>query len=175
VAINVPWSEIVHNATREGWPGIVMAGTAIVLGVFALNVLLSLATDLPTFIWKGLAANPHDLAPLHYYAAAPLCLVPVVLIPGGVVLQYAMGLGVYQDHVVVAASSWMIIGGVLILWLMWWIPQRLMRKATGCGIARVIGLALYLPVHWMMIFLMCAMAYGLALYFLEILMNGSPF
>lgn len=176
LAINVPWSEIVQNVTLARWKELTAAVVAFVLAVVLLNVALRLATDLPTFIWKGLAANPHDLAPLHYYAAAPLCLVPLVVIPGGVLLQYAENLGSQNRHdltaiIVIAMTA----GGAIIAALSWWIPLRLMKQATACTTARVIGLAAYLPAHWFLIGGMCGMAFALAMYVLNVVMYGSPF
>jgi hypothetical protein len=61
--------------------GVASCGLLVGLWVF-----LWLATDLPTFIWRGLPANPRDLAPLHHYACAPLVLIPAAAVAGAVVL-----------------------------------------------------------------------------------------
>ena len=47
---------------------------------------------------------------------------------------------------------WTIIGILLLLWI---IPLRFMKTATGCGWRRVILLALYLPIHWTLMLAMC--------------------
>ena len=171
--INLSWSQALVDLRREGITGCTMLIAAIVFGVILSNVLLRLATDLPTFIWQGLAANPNDLAPLHYYAAAPLALVPVVAVPGCMLLQYAQHLGgVYKNQVELATLAVMVLGGIGILAWLWWIPLFLMKEATGCSFRRVIALAVYLPVHWVLMLAMCSMAYGVAIFVLSLLLTG---
>jgi hypothetical protein len=119
--------------------------------VVALWLFLWLATDLPTFIWRGLPAAPQDLTPLHHYACAPLAFAPLVLVgsTGFGVLWYVAGppLLAFEGAVQVAFFS-----ALALLPLLWWIPIRLMRGATGCSIARQLGLGVYLPFHWGLIF-----------------------
>jgi hypothetical protein len=116
---------------------------------------LGMATDMPTFIWRGLPSSPDDLGPLHHYACAPLALVPLVgLTCGGALLAYDTLGGRELGHAVAA-----VIGIIAGAWLLavWWIPPVLMRSATRCGVGRMLALAAYLPVHWLM---MLALGWG---------------
>jgi len=120
--------------------------------VVALWVFLWLATDLPTFIWRGLPAAPQDLAPLHHYACAPLAFAPLILIAsiGFGVMWYLSGppLAAVEGAFLTAWLAFLVL-----LPLLWWTPIRLMRGATDCSIARQLGLGLYLPFHWGLILL----------------------
>ena len=122
----------------------------LMASVVAIWVFLWLATDLPTFIWRGLPAAPQDLAPLHHYACAPLALAPLVLLGSIVfgVIWYMNGPPVEAVGTAIIACFW---GLVLLLPLLWWTPIYLMRGGSGCGIRRQIGLGLYLPFHWALI------------------------
>jgi hypothetical protein len=122
------------------------AGSALV----ALFVLLWVATDLPTFIWKGLPANPLDLAPLHHYACAPLAAAPLILVGTFAVGTIWFMTGPPLDAAGSAALA-AVIGIIVLMPLLWWIPVRLMRGASGCGITRQLLLALYLPFHWALV------------------------
>jgi hypothetical protein len=118
--------------------------------LIAIYALLWVATDLPTFIWRGLPANPKDLAPLHHYACAPLAMAPLVLLGGLVVWGILFFTGPPMEAVGFASEA---VGfGILLLMLpLWWIPVRLMRGATGCSIGRQLLLGLYLPFHWALV------------------------
>jgi hypothetical protein len=121
-------------------------------GALALWIFLSLATDLPTFIWRGLDRNPRDLAPLHHYACAPLALVPYAMLVIGI-----MGAIASEDKAGfwAAATFYSTCACLLFLTiLMWMIPLMLMRAATGCSWRQTVWLALYLPFHWSLIALL---------------------
>jgi hypothetical protein len=57
-----------------------------------------------------------------------------------------------------------IVAGVIgagFLFLTWWLPQVLMRNGSTCSKWRVAMLAIYLPIHWIMI----AFVVGVPTYF----------
>ncbi len=123
-------------------------------------VFLWLATDLPTFIWRGLPANPKDLAPLHHYACAPLAIAPLILLAATAVgaLWYVNGPPLDSAGSAAAAAF---AGMLLLLPMLWWTPIRLMRGATGCGKSRQLLLGLYLPFHWLLIAIGAILLIGL--------------
>jgi hypothetical protein len=142
----------IRDVMRMGIPfptaQVAMAGAIAAWGAVMLTMSLTLATDLPTFIWRGLPASPDDLAPLHHYACAPLALVPLLAVLGGAGwLVYSMAPGRTSAHVL-AYSGFAL--GLIVLLLVWWLPPVLMRAATGCGVRRMLALGAYLPLHWAM-------------------------
>jgi hypothetical protein len=115
-------------------------------GAIALWVFLMLATDLPTFIWRGHDRSPQDLAPLHHYACAPLAIVPYAMLVLGV-----MGMFASENKAgYLAAMTFYGTCGCLLVFtiLMWILPLVLMRAAAGCSRKQTLWLALYLPLHW---------------------------
>ncbi len=125
------------------------AGAWLVMFIF-----LRLATDLPTFIWRGLPGKSDDLSPLHQYAAAPL----VLLFPAAVVfvgLIFVLGsLFVARDSLTTKGTfATLAIGASVLLWA-WLTALIFMRTATRCSFGRVAGLGLYLPAHWLMMWLL---------------------
>jgi hypothetical protein len=135
--------------------------TALVslLSLVVLRIGLWLATDMPTFIWRGLPTKPADLAPLHHYACAPLALVPVTLVLSGCGLAAAKLFPTSYFAVLLLALPASVLGVVIVVAL-WMIPVTFMRAANAGTEARVAALALYLPVHW----LLCGLAsFGLFL------------
>jgi hypothetical protein len=127
-------------------------------GYFAGVLFLRLATDMPLFIWKGLPSlPPSELAPLHQYAAAPLGLIPLALVVTVGLPAMAASAGLPDPYLhpvqalaILAAGAWIV--------ALWQTPLVLMKTATGCGNRRVALLALYLPLHWLLMFSMVAMA-----------------
>ena len=169
LALVIPW----WNGDLARWwqQGSDMVPTYFMLligGWFAAVVFLRLATDMPLFIWKGLPSlPPTELAPLHHYAAAPLALTPLVL------AVVALPLLVYwaqlpPEWLYTANGAAVIAVGVWIF-LLWHTPVALMKGATRCSNRRVMMLALYLPVHVvLMAALVCmsAMVVGLGVGYL---------
>ena len=134
---------------------VAMAGAITAWGAVMMAMALMLATDLPTFIWRGLPASPDDLAPLHHYACAPLALVPLLAVIGGVGwLVYLMAPGRTNAHVLAYGGFAL---GLIVLLLIWWLPPVLMRAATGCGVRRMLALGAYLPLHWAMMLALAGM------------------
>jgi hypothetical protein len=140
---------------------VIRGGLVFIAWVWAVW-FFRLSTDMPLFIWKGLPSlPPSELAPLHHYASAPLALLPFVapalLIPA---LLASMGGDPFDLYVPLAFAG----GGVLVAWLYfcWRTPLAMMKCATGCGARRVALLALYLPVHCLLmalfVFLLIAVA-----------------
>ena len=130
----------------------------LVGGYFASVLFLRLATDMPLFIWKGLPSMPpSELAPLHQYAAAPLGLIPFVLVVTVLLPTLAAVQGLPGEYVKVFQGAAVLMAGAWFIAL-WQTPLVLMKTATGCGNRRVAQLALYLPFHWLLMFSMVAMA-----------------
>ncbi len=119
-------------------------------GVIGLWVFLWLATDLPTFIWKGLPANPEDLAPLHHYAIAPVGLVPPALLICAVVGLASVWFYDLRTAIHNFAFSG-ICGLAIIIVAQWLLAPILMRGATNCSFWRQLLLAIYLPFHWALV------------------------
>jgi len=154
--------------TMSFWPPRVMSATlvAICIGVWlAAFVFFRLATDLPTFIWRGLPGRSHDLSPLHQYAAAPLAL----LLPGAVLflgLVYGFGKVMVTFPDLSAIGMLVIAGiGLGVLPLSWLVTMIYMRSATRCRLTRVAALGLYLPAHWLMMFLLVFLGAIAAIYY----------
>jgi len=131
----------------RGWVQNVQVFSSIPLGLAALWVFLWLASDLPTFIWRGLPANPHDLAPLHHYAIGPLGAAPMFFM----VIAAAAAIGGLESGWTAAFIVVEIAVAVVLLLLalmMWRVPVVMMRAATDCTRRRQLLLGLYLPFHW---------------------------
>jgi hypothetical protein len=137
----------------------IMPLIALTLGALALMAFLAMATDLPTFIWRGLPTSPDDLGPLHHYACAPLALVPPLAILAGGAIGAGYVLGWAPPNGEPAPESVVFVAALaaLLASLVWWIPPILMRAATRCGPRRMFALAAYLPLHWVLMF---AFAFG---------------
>jgi hypothetical protein len=155
---------ILRNTANWGWRDAVAFGLLLPLGWFATVVFLRLATDMPVFIWKGLPSRPpHELAPLHHYASAPLAYAPLVA-------TVALVLPAMADFV--NAPEWFhrlcvaAVGAGVCAWLIvcWRTPLNLMRAATGCDRRRVRLLAAYLPVHVLLMFLVVYMSFVLCIF-----------
>jgi len=116
-------------------------------GLFGAWLFLWLATDMPTFIWRGLPGNPKNLAPLHHYACAPLILIPCTTLLVIAIAGFAIGVGFPREWLWAPAliSS---IPTIRLFWKLWRIPQIFMRQATGCTWKRQLAMGLYLPLHW---------------------------
>jgi hypothetical protein len=131
------------------WVPLAFAAVLIGIGAICAWLLLSLGTDLPTFIWKGLPANPHDLAPVHHYASAPLALMPAL---AAIFIFVATGTSRYSPlHV--SAEFVVMFAGLLLLGLLvmlWRTAVVFMRAGTGCRPPQLVKLMLYLPVHWIL-------------------------
>jgi hypothetical protein len=116
-------------------------------GWFAAVVFLRMATDMPLFIWKGLPSlPPTELAPLHHYAAAPLALTPLVLMVAVLVPLFVESVQLPPEWLYTARGAAVLTIGVWV-YLLWHTPVALMKGATRCSNRRVMGLALYLPLH----------------------------
>lgn len=143
------------------WPPRLSTALLVVacLGTWvATFVFLRLATDLPTFIWRGLPGRSHDLSPLHQYACAPLAL----LLPASAAFVAAMFVlqpkVVAGDQLTVAGTiALLALGGSIVLYT-WVTALVFMRTASGCRARRVALLGLYLPVHWLMMLSLVLMA-----------------
>ena len=124
-------------------------------------VWLQVATDLPTFIWRGLPARRKDLSPLHQYACAPLSLVPPIglLLAAGFFFGGNMAFNA-QGRLTSGAELLLIAMLAPVVLALWVIPAVLMGTATRCGWGRRLVLLLYLPLHWALVTLMVLLSYG---------------
>jgi hypothetical protein len=147
----------ITHLTLSRWIG-TMIGVGIETAV--LYAFFIFATDLPTFIWSGLKGDPNNLAPLHHYAAAPLALSPLMGIGllsvfSGAVLRAQAISSINPIYAHALRGTAVSIAGIAILtavlFLIWCWPQIFMERATKCSTWRVLALALYLPVHWILI------------------------
>jgi hypothetical protein len=145
---------IVYREIGNDVAALITGGLLIPLGIFLLNLFFRLMSDLPTFIWRGLDGDPLQLAPVHQYASAPLSLLPAMLLPLAIFLAWTDWIVGSDWPIIIAGWLAVALGGGILL-LLWIIPLRFMKTATGCGWRRVILLALYLPIHWTLMLAMC--------------------
>jgi hypothetical protein len=150
----------------------VLIRPALVLVLFsiAFAIFLALATDMPLFIWKGLPSRPpHELAPVHHYASAPLALTPLVAVMwvGAVVVNRFAPDGPAPVFAGVTAVVVLAFG-----FKIWTVPLHLMWSATRCRVARVMGLAVYLPLHWLLMAFMAGLGFAVALQILNSFLPG---
>jgi len=150
------------------WPPRVMTAFsgAACLGTWLGSLwILRMATDMPTFIWRGLPERSDDLSPLHHYAAAPL----VLLFPAAI--AFVVLLFAFQRDMIarrelseVGVLAVCALGGV-VLFLAWLEALIFMRTATRCSFGRVAVLGAYLPVHWLMMVMLVGMTFVIILYY----------
>jgi hypothetical protein len=130
-----------------------------VIGAAAVMLLLRMATDQPTFIWKGLADAPNELAPAQHYAAAPLALAPLlgifILAIGG----YALSIS--ESRFVQAIQMSLIVAGGIMVFLLMVTAIIFMRVTSRSSRVRMLFLSLYLPFHYALMFAVAVMAGGL--------------
>jgi hypothetical protein len=127
-------------------------------------VFLRMATDLPTFIWRGMPGRTYDLSPLHQYAAAPLALfLPAAIV--FVALTFGLGAGMITSGELTEAGALVLVAliAIVLAWS-WAAPLIFMQVATRCSVGRVALLALYLPVHWVLMAALVLMASGAIAY-----------
>lgn len=122
---------------------------AALVGMVGSYLFFLLCTDLPTFIWSGLKGDPNKLAPLHHYACAPLALWPLVAVVELAVVSGCQWLELSRAQTAIVIVAIVIF--VAFLFLTWWLPQVLMQNGSNCSTLRVAMLALYLPIHWILI------------------------
>jgi hypothetical protein len=125
---------------------------------------------MPLFIWKGLPSRPpNELAPIHHYASAPLALTPLLAILW--IGAVAAGRIISGDAIEFAAGLTVAVTMLALLLIAWILPLVLMRCATDCRAARVVALAVYLPVHWLLIAVMAGLGFAVVM---SILSNFIP-
>jgi hypothetical protein len=136
-------------------------------------LLLRMATDQPTFIWKGLADAPDELAPAQHYAAAPLALAPLLGIFMLAIGGYALSISATQFQQAMQTSL-IVAGGIMVVWL---IVTALifMHVASGSSGMRMFFLALYLPFHYALMFAVAVIAGGLVGGLANMVMNELGF
>ena len=131
----------------------------------AMFVFLRMATDLPTFIWRGLPGRSDDLSPLHQYAAAPLVLMlPAAVLFVALVFVVGRPLAVRDGLTGLGAITLLAIALIVLLWA-WLAALIFMRTATRCSFGRVAALGFYLPAHWLMMWLLVWLVIGAVAYY----------
>jgi hypothetical protein len=125
---------------------------AVVGGAALLWLMFALMTDLPTFLWEGTAEDKQALSPPHYYASAPLLIVPIAAVLFAIAAWFQIQHGPRGRFQPLVLIGFGILASVLVL--QWVIVQRL-AAASGVSTKRRILLALYLPVHWLLIGILC--------------------
>lgn len=151
------WMFLALTRPRQGlmmprvWRNIVPTMSLVLLNVLAVvaafHFLLRLMTDMPLFIWKGLPSlPPSQLAPVHHYACAPLAFAPIGALIGGALMIPLIG--GHNEPVIIATCA---VAGVIAIWL-WRVALVLMKESSGAGPGRVIAMAVYLPLHWLIMF-----------------------
>jgi len=172
VAVAAVWLIVWRIATAYRSILIVPAGTrhiitdaglsvlAIAAWVAAFHLFLRLATDMPLFIWKGLSRT--DLAPIHYYACAPLAFLPIA---GGALGYWFFVL--LETHFRLENAFIWVCTGTSFFWLAWlWATAlQLMAASADVGRKRLLLLAAYLPAHWLV-----TLAISILLFFLAVMM-----
>lgn len=148
-------------AVAHGWGGppsplgvVRYATVAVALFGYAVGawIFFALATDMPTFIWRGPPSRPRDaLAPVHHYASAPLALQPLCAAATvlGTVAGRLMGVVDVDD----VAIPLLLAGLGLTLAAQWAVALVLMRTVSGAGAGRMLALAVCLPLVWALDFL----------------------
>ncbi|HTL28475.1 MAG TPA: hypothetical protein VL282_04620, partial [Tepidisphaeraceae bacterium] len=93
----------------------------------------------------------------HHYASAPLAVSPfavtLVAVVGLLAGNAHDGPWFYAVVIAVALS----VGSII--FMMWLIPQLLMRAGTGCTPRRARSLALYLPLHWAIMMILAVLIF----------------
>lgn len=138
-------------------------------GLIGLYVALHGATDMPTFIWRGLPGAERELAPLHHYASAPLLLVFVLAIECALSILCIRMVQTLQNSYYLAIPRGLVLGAYIAAGLLMFLsivpifrtPLVFMKAATGCSRRRMLGLGLYLPVHWVLMLGLGLLIYGL--------------
>jgi|SRR5579859_1808087 len=129
--------------------------------VAAFHVFLRLATDMPLFIWKGHPSlKPIELSPVHQYACAPMAFAPLfvglcvffVILADGSVLEWRAAYWGLALLSAVAAPIWL-----------WGVALDLMSVSSRPSQQRILLMAVYLPLHWIIMF---AMSYMLWMVFI---------
>lgn len=131
----------------------------VVLAFVSTTVFLRLATDMPTFIWRGLPSRPPtELAPVHHYASAPLALMPALALVA--VAAWSVFVSSPDESVARLCQRVVGAGAFGVVFVSWRVALQLMSAVTGSGRRRVVLLSLYLPVHWLMMAFVVTMLTG---------------
>lgn len=133
----------------------VFVGAEALIGLFCLYCFLCLATDLPTFIWRGSPSAPHHLAPVQLYASAGLALCPVV---GVAIVATCAVVGPAMLTLYVAA------GGIAAVTLVWYVTALRLMWGAVPRVGPVVMLACYLPVHVVIVWMTSVLAWLVGVY-----------
>ena len=128
----------------RGW-WVALAGF-VALTFVSTTIFLMLATDMPTFIWRGLPSRPDTLAPVHHYASAPLAVMPLLAVAA--VALTSVFVRPPSESVLLASQITLGACVAAMLLISWRCATQLMAGATGGERRGVRLLGLYLPVHW---------------------------
>ncbi|HVT88961.1 MAG TPA: hypothetical protein VHD56_08925 [Tepidisphaeraceae bacterium] len=117
--------------------------------LFGIALFAQIATDMPTFIWRGLhPTHPHELSPIQNYASAPISFIGISLVfaASSMIVRLAFpGAPFYVTRMVLNLAA--VVALAIFVWFLI-ISLCFMRTSTGCSAMRIIVLGLYLPFHW---------------------------
>ena len=168
--VSVVAMKLTQLTPRPSVEAITLPVLITVIFTAAFAVFLVLATDMPLFIWKGLPSRPpNELAPVHHYAAAPLALTPLMAL---LVIGAAAVIRFVPEDFGFLAGVGVSFAAVALVLTMWLLPLVLMRYATRCRAARVMALAVYLPIHWLLIAVMAVLGFGVVMTILGSFIRG---
>ena len=132
---------------------IVIAPMTVLL---AFHFFFTAITDLPVFIWKGHPSlKPSELSPIQCYAAAPLLL--VLLAPVFVLVMLGLiplGILRFVPNRFFLLLIWFgLPAAVLLIFTL----RTTVRLMIGAGVQRRRAwiMAVYLPLHWIMMAIVC--------------------
>jgi hypothetical protein len=101
--------------------------------------------------------SPHELAPIHHYACAPLALLPpVLLIETGLAYMLSVSTRANEGTIVTIA---IVLGCLVPAWLLM-TALIFMHISARPGAKRLSMLAVYMPVHWLIMFAVSGMTFA---------------
>ncbi len=181
----------------QGTPLFVLAiprlevGKMLSLG-FALEVIVVLTAIVSLLLWmtflcrcasyffhpSGIAtARQNRATALSYYACAPLAFTPMVL-PFSWYAYWSAGIAQIWGPVWPAGNQVAVLAGYLLpgMLLLWYLVCALvlLRKTTGCGVGRMVAMALGLPGMWIVLTAVAASLPAAALLLALIVLSVQP-
>ena len=152
VALLTSGTPVTFTRSSMGWVMHGISATLLAIGTFHLFVRL--ATDMPLFIWPG--SSRSRLGPVQCYACAPLALLPIPAVPLAVwfyvLLHAQFTLHLNFNLACVAISL------VFLIWV-WFVSLYLFVVTRNAF--RVALLGLYLPLHFVSMFVVSLTVFGL--------------
>jgi hypothetical protein len=134
------------------WPQSILVFCYAAGMVIGMRCFVHFATDMPSFIWPPTdRTKPRQLSPLQNYASAPM---PLMILPLAL-----LTIGIFWINLLPGAPAFMAIAifslaSLCLIWLIFQLCRvnaAFMRISTKCPDRRCRILALYLPLHYLMI------------------------